>query len=176
MAEASFEALRKVQLHEKHNAQLTELEEDFFECYRILLHQMRDRVRKDFSIEAASALEGMQRLLGEVMRRREQKIFLKALRDFHAGEVNSSGLAREEKEVYNSIVNLLAEYEARQLGSVMPAAQEEKSDLVSVLLLADLPAFVGSRGQLGPFSAKQKTQLPREDARLLIEKGMAQET
>jgi DNA replication initiation complex subunit (GINS family) len=172
LTEASFDALRKVQLHEKSYAALSQVDEDFFEKYRLLLHKLRERLRSDFSLEAATAFEETRKLLTEVMRKREQKLFLKALRDFHSGDVDSNGLAREEKEVYLAAVKLLSTYEQNQLGS---QPSEKKEALIEVKFLSDVPAFIGSSSQLGPFAAKQTARLPAEDARLLIEQGMAQE-
>lgn len=175
MAEASFEALRKVQLHEKNYPSLAPLEQDFFEKYRVLLLQQRERLRADFSLEAASLLEGIQRLLNEVMRMREQKIFLKALRDFHAGTVSGDGLAAEERETYSALVKMLSEYGQKLLGDAGASKPAAKPDAVVVRILADLPAFVGASGQLGPFAAGNRASLAREDARLLVEQGVAQE-
>ncbi len=178
MPETSYEALRKVQLHEKNYAALSPLEDDFYGRYRVLLLQLRERLRASFSIDAASALEGTQRMLADVVRRREQKIFLKALRDFHAGTVDSTGLAAEEKEVYNSVTRMLGEYEERQVGGLASspaAAKDEKPAFVSLTFLVDLPAFVGISGTIGPFSANQKASLSRDDARLLVDQGVAQE-
>ncbi len=177
LTETSFEALRKIQLLEKNYASLSELGDDFFEKYRVLLLEMRERLRKDFSIEAASSFDGMQRLLSDVMRRREQKLFLKALRDFRTGAVDSKGLALEEKQVYAEVIRLLKSYEEKQTiqFNVSHPRADAKPSSVEVTFLVDLPAFVGASGSLGPFSTNQKASLPPDDARLLIEQGVARE-
>jgi DNA replication initiation complex subunit (GINS family) len=174
MTEASFEALRKVQLQEKHESQLAELEEDFFEKYRSLIELQRERLRKDFSLEAATSFENLRRLLAEVTRKREQKLFLKALRDFHAGEVSGEGLAREERELYNSLVRLLSEYEARAMQQSSASAAKEVDKRVR--FSSDVPAFVGASGaKIGPFAAGQVAPLPATDAKLLLEQGVVSE-
>ncbi len=175
MTEASFEALRKVQLQEKHESALTAIEEDFFEKYRSLIESQRERLRKDFSLDAATSLENLRRLLSEVTAKREQKIFLKALRDFHAGQVSGEGLSREEREMYNSLVRLLSEYEAAAMRQEPPRGASREAEK-KVRFNSAVPAFVSSGGsQLGPFAPNEVASLPASDAKLLLEQGVAQE-
>lgn len=174
--EVSFDALRKIQLQERNYAALVPLEEDFFDAYRSHVEAQRKSLHESFSLDAASAYEGTRKLLSEVVSRRQQKIFLKALRDFHSGTVSGSGLAKEEKELYNSLVKLLGSYGSKLFGSFAAEnAAETASDVVKVQLLAEVPQFVGISGLIGPFGANQIASLPKEDAKLLVSQGVAQE-
>ena len=176
MTEASFEALRKVQLQEKHESAISALDDDFFVKYRSLIDAQRDRLRKDFSLDAATSLENLRRLLSEVARKREQKLFLKALRDFHAGQVGGEGLSREERELYNSLIRLLSEYEAAVIKAEQSASPQAQKAERKVRFTTDVPAFVGSSGaSLGPFASGSVASLPADDAELLIEQGVVSE-
>lgn len=177
MVEVGFEDLRKVQLHEKNQPSLYSLHDDFFKAFKEFLEKQRERLERDFSVESASAYQNSQKMLREISRRREKKIFLKALNDFQAGQVDSQGLAAEEKELYTSLLKIISEYEAVFSPPKAPkSVAGREDDLVEIRILAELPAFVGSKSQLGPFTASQTVRLPREDAKLLIEQGIAQET
>lgn len=175
--EVSFDALRKIQLQERNYAALVPLEEDFFDAYRNHVEEQRKSLHENFSLDAASAYEGTRKLLSEVVTRRQQKIFLKALRDFHAGTVSGSGLAREEKDLYNSLIKLLGSYGSKLFGSFAAETTIEKpaDTLMKVQLLSEVPQFVGITGLIGPFGANQIATLPKEDAKLLVAQGVAQE-
>jgi len=169
--------LRKVQLHEKNQPSLYSLHDDFYKAVKDFLESLRERLERDFSVESASAYQNSQKMLREISRRREKKIFLKSLNDFQAGQVDSQGLAQEEKELYTSLIKIISEYEAVFSPPKAPkSALKREDDLVEVRVLADLPAFVGSRSPLGPFTASQVARIPREDAKLLLDQGAAQET
>lgn len=178
MVEVSFDALRKIQLQERNYAALVPLEEDFFDAYRNHVEQQRKSLHESFSLDAASAYEGTRKLLSEVVSRRQQKIFLKALRDFHAGTVSGSGLAKEEKDLYNSLIKLLGGYESKLFESFAAekTVVEKPADcFMKVQLLSEVPQFVGVSGLIGPFGANQVASLPKEDAKLLVSQGVAQE-
>ena len=91
--------------------------------------------------------------------------------------MSGDGLSKEERELYNSLIRLLSEYEVRVMkpeGSQKAAggAKGEKS----VRFRTDVPAFVGSSDEkLGPYSSGQVVALSGDDAKLLIEQGVAEE-
>ncbi|MEK6924153.1 MAG: hypothetical protein AABW54_02860 [Candidatus Micrarchaeota archaeon] len=174
--EVSFEALRRLQLQERNHAVITPLEASFYEDYRKHVEFQREALHKGFSLEAASVYEGTRKLLSEVALRRQQKVFLKALRDVHGGDVSGEGLAREEKELYHSLVKLVADYEAKLFSSMpaspaVPAAAGEKE--LEVQVVSEVPQFVGVTGVVGPFGVQQIVKLAKDDAQLLIEQGLA---
>ncbi|MBI3587716.1 hypothetical protein HY995_01275 [Candidatus Micrarchaeota archaeon] len=179
MAEVSFDALRRVQLAEKNYASLSSLDSGFFKSYRLFLIEQRAGLHKNFSLEAATAYESARKVFSDVVQRREQKILLKALHDFHGESVSSQGLSAEEAALYASFISLFKQYEDGLLSDFgSPSGVERNSpgeNTVTVRMLADLPQFVGISGIIGPFSASQQAALPAEDARLLVERGVAKE-
>lgn len=184
MVEVSFEGLRKVQLQERNYASLVNIEDEFYTAYSDFLSLQRKQLSDKFSFEGAMTFESTRKLLGDVVRRRQQKILLKAIRDFQGGEVSSIGLSKEEKTLYTSVIKLLAEYDLQvnpaKVESPAPqtptssAPQAPEAKKQAVKLLADVPEFVGVRDTVGPFSSQQVAELDPEDAKLLIEQGMAQ--
>ena len=176
LSEVGFEELRRVQLLEKNQPALSAVPADFFDSVKNFLEKQRELLQRDFSVEAAAAYQNAQKLLREISRRREKKIFLKALTDFQANSVSGEGLAREEKQLYNSLTQIISEYESSFAPKTASSAEKAEGGFVEVRLLADLPEFVGSSGQIGPFSASQVAKLPKQDALLLVEQGVAEKT
>jgi len=177
--ELSYEALRRIQLQEKHNATLTVVDEAFYESYAVFLAQQVERLRQAFSLDEVKLYENTQKILKEIIEKRQQKILLKALRDLKTGDVSSEGLARQEKELYIELLRLLQSHEA-SLNSAFAGEKtvQEKpgeKDTVAVRILVDLPAFVGMDSQpLGPFTASQVVELKKEEAELLIKRNAAE--
>lgn len=162
--EYSLEALRKVQLQERHQPTLTLLPEDFYDQYAKLASEMDDRLRRTFSLEEAKAAENAKKSLHDIFELRKQKIFFKALKDFQAEKVSGHGLAGKEKELYTGLVKLL---------SSTVIDERPKSRDVEVEVLADMPAFVGLDAKpYGPFKAGQTVFLNVQQAVLLGKKGV----
>ncbi len=181
--EVSFDSIRRVHLAEKSSPTLTKVDEEFYAIYRAHVGKLKEQLSTHFSLEAATAYESTRKLIFDVSRRRQQKIFFKALHDFQAGEISSDGLAREEKELYTSLIKLLSGYELQLAGNhVHPPAPASAtaspptiaSDTVTVRILADLPQFVGASGPVGPFTAQSTANVSKQDAQLLAEQGVAQ--
>ena len=177
--ELSYEALRRIQLQEKHNATLTVVDEGFYESYSSFLSQQAEKLHQAFSLDEVKVYENTQKILREIIEKRQQKILLKALRDLKTGEVTSEGLARQERELYIELLRLLQSHEAALNASFAGEknAQEkpEEKQTVCVRMLMDLPAFVGADSQpVGPFSAAQVVELRREEAELLMKRNAAE--
>lgn len=178
--ELSFESLRRVHLAEKNSPGLSSLDGEFYLRYRGYTEQLKHSLSAQFTLESAHAYESTRKLLSDISHRRQQKIFLKSLHDFHAGTVSSEGLAAEEQELYTSLLTILTSCEAKLAGetTLRPAPLSDQvatvaADVVTVQLLADVPQFVGATGPIGPFSAQQKANLSKVDAQLLAEQGIA---
>ncbi|MCX6767823.1 MAG: hypothetical protein NTY90_03800 [Candidatus Micrarchaeota archaeon] len=179
--ELSFEALRRIQLQEKHNATLTIVDDVFYDAYASFLSQQADRLRQNFSLDEVRVYENTQKILHEIIEKRQQKILLKAFRDLRTGEVTSEGLAKQERELYIELLKLLQSHEAALNSafagekSMQEKTAEKEKDAVTVKILVDLPAFVWTDSQqVGPFSASQVVELRREEAELLIKRNAAE--
>lgn len=175
--ELGYDALRKVQIQERNYSSLSKVEDDFFDKYNAYSRELRSRLEKSFSIEAAKALENTERVLRDVFEQRKQKIFFKALRDVKNESIDSTGLARQEKQLYTSIITLLKSFDSvlfqpeRQETTQMPA----KPNSVEVEMLVDLPeiASVDSGSPIGPFKKGQKAEMSERQASLLAKRGAA---
>lgn len=166
--ETSFDALRSVQMQERHSPALVRLEDDFYSRYSAWLSEMDAQVKRSFSLEGAYILENARRALSDLFELRKQKLFFKALKDFRKGAVSSTGLSGQEKELYTRLITLLSQYQL----ALDPSLHASEND-VSVELLCDVPAFVGFDAQTyGPFKTGQSTRLPKKQADFLASKGV----
>ena len=178
--ELSFEALRRIQLQEKHNATLTVVDDSFYEAYAGYLSDQAARLKQAFSLDEVRVYENTHKILKEIIEKRQQKILLKAFRDFKTGEVTSEGLAKQERELYIELLRLLQAHEATlNAAFAVEKAAEQKpaadNGLVSVKILVDLPAFVSADSQpVGPFTASQVVEIRKEEAELLIKRNAAE--
>ena len=186
--EATYDYLRRIQLEEKHKASLSKVEPVFYQAFKQRLADLDRLLSSDPSFDGAKERENTLKILQDVIDRRQKKILLKAQHDLIAGEVDSEGLAEEDKELYRAIIKLLNEHESTVLdgfsnSSVAPAApkapqhqEAEKPEQFRVRILQDLPEFVGPGMQVcGPFKADQVVQLEKEEALLLVRRNAAQQ-
>ncbi len=180
--EISFESLRRVQMAEKKNPNLTPLETDFYQAYFNHLVNLQAKLRENFSLESAKAFESTKKVLEDTAKTREKKIIFKALADFEENGIDTSGMATEEKELYNSLITILSAYKPGSSKNLTDLSSNNKplmnskiTDSKKIRLLIDIPQFVGENGTVGPFVAGTDVELKINDAKILIFQGAAQE-
>ncbi len=178
---ADFDALRRVQLHEKNHAQLAPVEESFFEECKAYASELKHRAMEG-SIDAEKERANLIKILREVVNLRQQKLLIKAQRDLRTGEISSQGLAGEEKSLYISLIKLLQEHESVVMSGIaaMPVISMEKEakedGLTAIKVIQDVMQFVGRDLKVyGPFKANELVRLSKDDAALLLKHGLAQE-
>ncbi|MBI5635455.1 hypothetical protein HY993_00655 [Candidatus Micrarchaeota archaeon] len=176
VVELSFEGLRRIALGEKQSSFLTKLDEGFYSNYREFLCSQEKSLEKSFSLDSVTVLENSRRVLKDIIKRREQKIFLKALNDYYANSVDSLGLAAQEKDLYSSIISLLVQHDGKTSFSSNSAPSQKKQEdgAVKLKILVNLPQFVGATQTIGPFRESQLVELPSLDAQLLLKREVAQ--
>lgn len=191
--ELSFEALRKIQLQERNFGALSALQDDFYEAYSLWVLEQQRALKADFSIERMKAYENSKKILEEIRQKREQKILLKALKDYRNDTVSSDGLAKEEKALYLASISSLKEFEETAAAAInpekpktpaipveiqpstTPQTAEPAADVLKVKLLLDIPQFVGIDGTAyGPYADGEVAAIKREVAEILVRKNAAE--
>ncbi len=163
----TYETISKIVKEEKNTNKPVKLPEGFFEDVRMYLSKKEKITEKEDEWELGS----VKRLLQDLLELRERKILIMALYAVRSGIVPEN-LTEEEKEFFNMIVeDVKAWQEKKKL--VLDSRPEPK---VVVAATAHLPRFVGmDMKNYGPFSPGDVATLPAENARLLVEKGIARE-
>ncbi|MFH0835859.1 MAG: hypothetical protein V1834_01725 [Candidatus Micrarchaeota archaeon] len=175
MVEISFNELRKVQLQERKLGALTRLEESFYDDYKRFVENLKKEAANG-GMDSIRALENSVSVLESIVELRQQKILLKSLKDLRSGNVNSDGLAREEKELYTQLIRLLNDAGKQLLDGVKREAPAVKkpSGVVSLKITAALPQFVGPDAQTyGPFTQGQVIEVAKAPADLLVKRKVA---
>ncbi|MFA5246388.1 MAG: hypothetical protein WC408_00675 [Candidatus Micrarchaeia archaeon] len=180
-----FEKLRKIQLSERRHAMLSQIDEDFYS-------ELKKRISQASSGDAAYGEDREYKNIcaigKDIILRRKQKIVAKAQRDLSSNQINSEGLASQEREFYISFVGLLKRMDMvienteqqpakkPDLGPAQPAlAMDDRAFLsIKVRMLVDVPEFLSSNMEsLGPFAHSQVVSLAKEDADLLVNRNLA---
>lgn len=164
----TYETIRKIVSDEKMNTKLSELPDNFFRQVRTYLEKKAE-INKDK--EDRWELDSAMRVLQDLLEIRERKLLTLALYYVRSG-VTPENMTLEENELFNSLVMNIKEFQAKRK-SIM-SGEEEKKKLIA--MLSDLPEFIGKdMKNYGPFVRGDVATLPEENARLLIEKGIAKE-
>ncbi len=167
---------------EKNSTSLQKIPDNFYSEVKSLLSQVGE--------EHHSYL---MKLISEIQEKRKNKMLIQAMRDFEA----PGNLTSAEKEVYSKITQLLQDYQGKisfpddrikeekqvveekkpegektTLEKIATSLEEENK--VKVKILKPLPEIIGPDGKnYGPFFQDSEVTLPKEVAKILIERGVA---
>lgn len=143
---------------------------------------------KEFYSEAAEligSLDGehkthIQKLVEEITVRRRNKIILHALRTPDE-TIPPTNILPDEEELFGDVVALIKKHQKRTLSKKPPAKKQEPDtpshETVSVKILQAIPEIVGSDSKTyGPFKEDSVVSLPADSARILLDKGFAEES
>jgi len=162
----TYETIRKLVMEEKGKKKLNRLPDGFFEKVRIYLSNKGKVSReKDDQWE----LEDAKRRLQDLMDIREGKILLFAHYFVRSG-MSPGELVPEEEEFFDRVVEQIKDFRGRK----KEVLEGERENLMSVAFVKDVPKFVGvNMRNYGPFKESDVANIPEENAKLLIEKGVA---
>ncbi len=162
----THEMIEKIVLKEREEKKLSMLPEDFFESVRAYLEK-KSRISE--TKEDRWELDWAKRSIQDLLDIREGKILSLALAYVKAG-VTPGNITPEEKEFFDGVVERIKEFHARKA----EVLEGKKDRLAAVALLQDVPRFVGvNMHNYGPFKKGDVANLPEENAKLLLEKGIA---
>jgi len=192
--EALFELLRR----ERDRNETQKLSETFYDDvidYIKEKHAVLNKIKPDKESEkekVKTQIENIKKIVTELYERREKKILDMALNKSRIkGEVNTSVLLSNEKQLFEKIVALLKEVKTTILNKVLltelpedfKAPTDEKKELTKeqpekdikkIRFVHPVPSFIGKNLETyGPFEENETTELPTQLANILINKGRA---
>ncbi len=167
----TFERLKEVHLAERESPSLTKIEPDFYKGAVELLEELKKEAESEENRMRAIMLhESARRILEEIVVTRMGKIY----REVVSGR-EPSNLVSWEEEYYRELRLLVEKYLSSFLDLARREKKKELNNVVMVRILRDVPQFVGPDGkEYGPFVVGEETPLPREVAKVLIVRGMAE--
>ncbi|MBS3134757.1 DNA replication complex GINS family protein [Candidatus Woesearchaeota archaeon] len=193
----TYETLYELLMREKSRAEIQKLDNDFFNDVIKYIKDKKDILDSQKSKENVFAakeierttkqLESIYRILKELYEKRENKIFtLALLNSRNQSKIDTSLLLAEELKFYENIKDNLNIYRKGILGNILegkfPVLKEPKvikSDFKNKILIRfinSVPKFIGSNGfTYGPYEEEDIANLPEDIAKLMIEKGRAEE-
>ena len=193
----TYETLYELLMREKSRAELQKLDKDFFNDVIKYIKDKKDILESQKSKENTFAskeierttnqLDSIYRILKELYEKRESKIINLALLNSRSKtNMNLSLFLPEETKFYENLRNNLNLFREGILNNLLqgnfPVFNEPKTiksnfqDKVLVRFINHVPKFVGGNGfAYGPFEEEDIANLPSDIAKLLIEKGRAEE-
>jgi len=119
----------------------------------------------------------LTQLLNDIYERRRTKITLQALRT-KSNEKTPENATPQEQQFYKSLTAILAESRENTFRPAIAKPQKQAVDVnkIKVKILRPLPAIVASDlNEYGPYNGTETTELPEENAKILITQGIAEE-
>lgn len=162
----TYETIRKISAEEGKSPKLVKLPGNFFSEIKEYLDK-KASITKDKG--DAWEFENARMELQHILEMRERKVMMLAMYFVRSGVVPEN-MTFEEKEFFNKVVENVKAFQANK--KRMFEGRMEKRALVA--MLDSLPSFVGvNMKNYGPFKKGDMVTLPEENARLLVEKGLA---
>lgn len=170
----TFELIRKIQREEERTPKLSRLPENFYQNVKNYLQQKRKILEKMEDRKASIELKNIERLIEDIFNRRERKIVIQAINSARIG-LNVENLTEEEKEFFNRVAEIIKSRREKILKEVIEKV-EEKESVGMVIFKENVPEFVGADLKTyGPFEKGDIAKLPEENAKILVERGLAEE-
>ncbi len=162
----TYETIREYVIKEKNSPKLIELPDAFFQEVRRYLEQ---KERASEGKEDLWELDNSRRMLQDLLDSRESKLVKLALVFVRAG-VTPGKVMPEEKEFFDSLVSSIKGFQDQRRENI----EGRKPELGTLALLDDVPGFMGiDMKEYGPFRKGDVASLPKENAELLVGKGLA---
>lgn len=200
----SYETLFDLLKRERDRSELQKLDKNFFiEVVNFLDSKTKDLEKSSLEHKRGleRQLENVKRLLTDLYSKREKKIVGLALDKSKTKSVivDNTVFLPEEKIFFEAVVALLTHYREGILGNVLicnnpdinevfndigsldpqkkPQIDEKKDeDVILVRFVQAVPKFVGEElEEYGPFEEEDIANIPRILAKVLIDKGRAEE-
>ncbi len=183
----TYEELRNIQRKERINRSLQPLEPDFLKKVSSYLDKKKELLQKTigdgnrFSVDMGNKINNevsnAQRVLKDIMERRESKIMLQGLMDARAGvpAENVLNMLPLEKGIYKNIFEAISKYRKECFYPLL-AGQFVQKELVSdepltqaITLLSSVPEFLWKdSNKYGPFDEGDSVEVPLELAKFLL--------
>jgi len=162
----TYADIQRIYRTEKALPGLQKIDDDFFEEYKKLQLSMTDEHR-----------DYLEKLGSEIFERRKVKIILSAMRSSSKEPAN---MAPVEREFFCRIVKDFENYKDSVFSLGGGVATEEKKPAstpkVRIKFLAALPAVIGTDlVHYGPFNEGEASEIPIQNAKILIAQGIAEE-
>jgi DNA replication initiation complex subunit (GINS family) len=189
MAELTYKNLRDFAREEKAQPGLGKLPEDFYPSTQAFLSSKFSEMEDGGSVLQMREFENAVATIRELVLIRQQKLLFRAIRS-KGEEAKVEEMTREEYGVYDrfrAIVSeengkldlMLSRFESGKKGHGGGKAPSEKQEapphLTRVRFTKEVQEYIGAnRERFGPFKAGQESEVPEQEAEVLLRQKMAE--
>jgi len=189
MADLTYKNLRDFAREEKAQPGLGKLPGDFYPSVQSFLSSKFSEMESNRSVLQMREFENASATIREIVLIRQQKLLFRAIRS--AGQdAKVEEMTREEYDVYDrfrgivqeeneKLNTLLSRFESKKKAAAEPEAMiaPEKQDASTkrVRFTTEVQEYIGmNRERFGPFKAGQESDLPSQEAELLLRQKIAE--
>lgn len=196
----NYEVLRRKQQLERSAPRLTRLEHDFYPNLELYLKGLQEDFQREQAANPGSSkatllgdeLQNTRRLAEDLYEHREKKVLTAALSAARGGNPDDPNMLREEKELFEALVQLMRDAKRRALhkptphpalvpapGTMQltapPSPAPADHGRVLVRVLEDVGSFAASDLRTYHVARDDVVSLPTDAAKILILRGKAVE-
>lgn len=164
----TYETIREYVTREKQSQKLIELPDSFFQEARAYLE---NKEKVSSGKEDVWELENSRRMLQDLLDSRENKLVKLALIFVRAG-VTPGKVMPEEKDFFDTLVKSIKSFQESRTDAIEGA----REPMATMAVVEDIPKLIGvNMKEYGPFRKGEIARLPKENADLLVSKGLAKQ-
>ncbi len=176
--EINYDEIRRIYRLEKNTAKLSEVSEDFYISLADYLKKSKQEYLSkldDLSSKDTKKFLNTKKMIEEIFLLRMRKIINKALLFVLTDDEQHLNLSMEERKLFKDLVNILKKHKSLEKQIFNGDASSNKN-LVSLEILTDVPAFIGSDMQeYGPYKKNEKIKVDSKVAAILLERKLAKQ-
>ena len=186
MADLTYKGLRDFAREEKAQPGLGKLPEDFSPSVREFLSSKFSDMEGSRSVLQMREFENASATIREIVLIRQQKLLFRAIRS-GGQDAKVEEMTREEYDVYDRFRNIVSEengkldamlsrFESKKAASEPEATiAPDKPPVQRVRFTKEVQEYIGmNRERFGPFKAGQESDLPAQEAELLLRQKIAE--
>ena len=192
MVELTYKNLRDFAREEKAQPGLGKLPEDFYPSVQSFLSSKFSEMEESRSVLQMREFENAAATIRELVLIRQQKLLFRAIRS-GGEETKMEEMTREEYETYDrfrgivqeenmKLNSLLSRFESakktarpEQSEATVAAETAAKPSVKKLRFVREVQEYIGmNRERIGPFKAGQESELPEQEADILLRQKMAE--
>ncbi|PTD94006.1 hypothetical protein C9439_04710 [archaeon SCG-AAA382B04] len=188
----NLEELRDLLRKERRMDELTELDDNFYPQVGSYIKDLENEIDKKQEENKKQMLrderESAKRFIEKIFDRRIGKVIRLASLNTKGLSVKEKNMTIEEREIFTSLKDELKEGRKKVEQKIFPKETKDTQEnnntkeklnkseetFSVVRVLDNFPKFVGSNGRSHCLSKEDVVSLPKEDAKMLIKKGVAE--
>lgn len=170
----TFELIRKIQREEQRLPKPTKLPDNFYQNVNSYLQQKKKTAETMGDRKINLEAKNIERLIEDIFNRRERKILNQSLIAVRTN-IPPENLTSEEGVFFDHLVKSIKERRSEVLSQIFEITKALAVTESQVVFKEDIEEFVGSNlRKYGPFKKGDVAILPEDNAKILLEKGIAE--